>query len=102
MPKRTATVCATKRRSARLKRRQRSNGSTPSNASGAFPGRGSPPADGLSGRLEEGAGERDAIRSELIDAERSRILALREEGRISDDAPERLERALDLRGALLD
>jgi monovalent cation/hydrogen antiporter len=44
----------------------------------------------------------DTVRSELIDAERARILKLREEGQISDYALQRLERALDLRESLLD
>jgi CPA1 family monovalent cation:H+ antiporter len=48
---------------------------------------------------ENGSG---AIRSELIQAERSRILELRRDGRISDHALQRLERALDLREALID
>lgn len=43
-----------------------------------------------------------AVRSELIKAERARILALRREGQINDQAVERLERSLDLREALID
>jgi CPA1 family monovalent cation:H+ antiporter len=53
------------------------------------------------GRSDE-EGSVDAIRSELIGAERARILDLRSTGRISDYALERLQRALDLRESLLD
>jgi monovalent cation/hydrogen antiporter len=49
------------------------------------------------------AGQLDAeVRGELLSAERSRILQLRNEGRISDHALERLQRTLDLRESLLD
>jgi hypothetical protein len=46
------------------------------------------------------ADDRD-VRSELIEAERSPILSLREQGRISDHALGRLQRKLDLRESLL-
>jgi Na+/H+ antiporter len=44
----------------------------------------------------------DAIRSELISAERARMLELRLAGQISDHAFEQLQRTLDLRESLLD
>ena len=54
-------------------------------------------ADGLSaGRLDARA------RSKLLGAERARILQLRNEGRITDYALERLQRTLDLRESLLE
>jgi CPA1 family monovalent cation:H+ antiporter len=53
----------------------------------------------------EGAGAEasvSVVRSQLIQAERARILALRRDGKISDQALGRLERSLDLREALVD
>lgn len=62
-------------------------------------------------RLDEARDEANApkadareenMRAQLIDAERARILELRNQGRISDYALERLQRSLDLRETLLD
>ena len=60
--------------------------------------------DEVSGGASPARADRETaeIRSELIAAERSRILALRNQGRISDYAIERLQRSLDLRESLIE
>jgi CPA1 family monovalent cation:H+ antiporter len=57
--------------------------------------------DGPAGSFDEDRNT-NALRSELIRIERARILELRNAGRISDRALERLQRTLDLRESLLD
>jgi Na+/H+ antiporter len=58
--------------------------------------------DGDDGRIEERSQAYQRIRRELLDAERSAVVALRNEGRISDEVMHRVQRDLDLEDSRLD
>jgi CPA1 family monovalent cation:H+ antiporter len=58
--------------------------------------------DGADGSVEERSQNYQRVRRELLEAERSAIVGLRQDGVINDDVMRRLERDLDLEDARLD
>ena len=58
--------------------------------------------DGDDGALEERSLSYQRARRQLLDAERSAIVALRNEGRIAEEVMHRLQRDLDLEDSRLD
>ena len=58
--------------------------------------------DGDDGAIEERSLAYQRARRELLDAERSAIVALRNEGRIAEEVMHRLQRDLDLEDSRLD
>jgi len=58
--------------------------------------------DGDDGTIEEQSLAYQRVRRELLDAERSAVVALRNEGRIADDVMQRVTRDLDLEDSRLD
>ena len=58
--------------------------------------------DGDDGEIEERSVAYQRLRRELLDAERGAVLALRNEGRISEDVMHRVQRDLDLEELRLD
>jgi CPA1 family monovalent cation:H+ antiporter len=54
------------------------------------------------GLVEQRSADYQRLRRELLEAERAAVVALRREGRISDDVMHRVERDLDLEDARLD
>ena len=54
------------------------------------------------GEIEERSLAYQRLRRELLDAERSAVLALRNEGKISEDVMQRVKRDLDLEDSRLD
>jgi Na+/H+ antiporter len=58
--------------------------------------------DADDGAIEERSQSYQRVRRELLDAERSAVVALRNEGRISDEVMHRVERDLDLEDSRLD
>jgi hypothetical protein len=54
------------------------------------------------GTIEEQSLAYQRVRRELLDAERSAVVALRNEGRIADDVMQRVTRDLDLEDSRLD
>jgi len=54
------------------------------------------------GEIEERSLQYQRLRRELLDAERGAVLALRNEGKISDEVMQRVERDLDLEDSRLD
>ncbi len=58
--------------------------------------------DGDDGAIEERSQSYQRVRRELLDAERSAVVALRNEGRISDEVMHRVQRDLDLEDSRLD
>ena len=58
--------------------------------------------DGDDGEIEERSIAYQRLRRELLDAERGAVLALRNEGRISEDVMHRVQRDLDLEESRLD
>ena len=58
--------------------------------------------EGSDGTVEERSQNYQRLRRELLEAERSAIVGLRQDGVINDDVMRRLERDLDLEDARLD
>jgi CPA1 family monovalent cation:H+ antiporter len=54
------------------------------------------------GAIERQSTDYQRLRRELLEAERAAVVALRREGRISDDVMRRVERDLDLEDARLE
>jgi len=54
------------------------------------------------GSIEQRSANYQRLRRELLEAERAAVVALRREGRISDDVMHRIERDLDLEDVRLD